>query len=216
MLSSAPQQRIRKAPEKRRAEIVAEAARIALLDGLERITVRAVAENLGVRPGLISHYFPATEDLVIAAFVSAISQEREELLPDAEGDPLTSIARMVARVESHQADDLSRLWLNARHLCRLIPALAAALEEQEALDRARLTAIVEAGVASGEFDVSDPFDACIRILVAIDGVGAYINNTAPFPHSAFTHFVTDITEWALALPKGRLGSIRPAAGASEA
>ncbi len=201
-MSSAPATHTRKRPDERRAEIVREAAHVALADGLERVTLRAVAERLGVRPGLISHYFPVAEDLVIAAFVQAVAEERDELVPP-EGAPLERIARLVARVESPAARQISRLWLNARHLCRFTPALAVALAEQEALDRARLLELIEAGVAEGEF-VGDAFDACIRIVVAVDGYGAYANNVGAFDHDAYTHFVTDATEWALGLEPGRL------------
>jgi hypothetical protein len=44
----------------------------------------------------------------------------------------------------------------------------------------------------------------VRIFVAIDGVGAYVNNTQPFTHEAFTRFVTDIAEWSLGIRAGVL------------
>ncbi|MFE4195572.1 TetR/AcrR family transcriptional regulator [Paenarthrobacter sp. NPDC056912] len=203
MVSSPTSQRVRKLPDERRAEILSEAASIALSEGLERITLRAVADRLGVRPGLISHYYPAAEDLVIAAFVRAVSEEREELFPD-DGTPLARMAHLISRIEGRGAFELTRLWLNARHLCRFTPALAEALLAQEYLDRTRLTALIEDGVASGDFVVDDPFAACIRIWVAIDGVGSYVNNMGSFDYEPFTRFVTDISEWSLGVPDGRL------------
>jgi AcrR family transcriptional regulator len=202
-MSSPTSQRIRKLPDERRAEILSEAANIALAEGLERITLRAVADRLGVRPGLISHYYPAAEDLVIAAFVLAVSEEREELFP-ADGDPVARLAHLVSRMEGDGAIELTRLWLNARHLCRFSPALAEALEHQEHLDRQRLTSLIEDGMATGDFTVGDPLAACVRIFVAIDGVGAYVNNTQAFTHAAFTHFVSDVAEWALGMRAGEL------------
>ena len=203
MVSSPASTRTRKLPDERRAEILAEAASIALNEGLERITLRAVADRLGVRPGLISHYYPAAEDLVIAAFVLAVSEEREELFPD-DGTPLERMAHLISRVEGDGAAPLSRLWLNARHLCRFMPALEEALQAQEHLDRSRLVALIDDGVASGEFAASDSFAACVRILVAIDGVGAYVNNVGSFEEEAFTRFVTDVAEWSLGVPGGKL------------
>jgi hypothetical protein len=52
--------------------------------------------------------------------------------------------------------------------------------------------------------VEDPFVACIRILVAIDGVGAYVNNVGSFEYQAFTRFVTDVAEWSLGISTGTL------------
>ncbi|ASN22023.1 TetR/AcrR family transcriptional regulator [Arthrobacter sp. YN] len=203
MVSSPTSQRVRKLPDERRAEILAEAASIALGEGLERITLRAVADRLGVRPGLISHYYPAAEDLVVAAFVLAVSEEREELFPDG-GTPLARMAHLISRIEGGGALELTRLWLNARHLCRFTPALADAMLAQEYLDRTRLTTLIEDGVASGDFAVEDPFAACIRIWVAIDGVGSYVNNPGTFDYEAFMRFVTDVAEWSLGVPAGTL------------
>lgn len=195
-------------PEERREEILSEAANIALDGGLESITLRAVAERLGVRPGLITHYFPAVQDLVIAAFVRAVANEREQLIP-LHGTPIERMARLTARAQSPASHEMARLWLNARHLSRFTPALAQALEEQEALDRARLLELIGIGADTGDFSVDDPMDACVRILIAVDGVGAYINNTGNFTNEAYANFVSDTAEWALGL---RPGALRAAIG----
>ncbi len=195
--------RARKRPEERRAEILDTAADIALREGLERITLRAVADQLGVRPGLISHYFPAAEDLVAAAFALAVTGEREKLIPEV-GSPLERSARFVDRLESGDADELSRLWLNARHLSRFSPPLESVIEAQEELDRNRLVAMIDAGVASGDFRVDDAFAACIRIFVSVDGFGAYANNTGDFEHPAFSNFVSEAVARELGIPIDRL------------
>ncbi|WP_449282110.1 TetR/AcrR family transcriptional regulator [Leucobacter sp.] len=202
-VSSRKAPRVRKQPEERRAEILSEAARIALESGLERITLRAVAEQLGVRPGLISHYFPAAEDLVIAAFELAITTEREWLF-SARGTALERLIGFVRRVESDEAAELARLWLNARHLARFMPALVEAIERQEALDRDRLIELIEDGRTEGAFEVADVLGACVRIFMAVDGFGAYANNRTPFEHEAYDRYVIDVCEWALGLDSGSL------------
>ncbi|WP_449341177.1 TetR family transcriptional regulator, partial [Streptomyces canarius] len=75
MSSSVQRKRVRKDPAARRAEIVAAAAAVALTEGLECVTLRRIAEELDVRPGLISHYFPSVEDLVAEAFADAATAE---------------------------------------------------------------------------------------------------------------------------------------------
>lgn len=205
--SPAPQ-RVRKRPEERREEILQAAAAIAIDEGLERITLRAVATRLGVRPGLISHYFPAAEDLVDEAFVRAATIERERFFPT-EGPAVERLAHFVGHIESGASTPLARLWLNARHLSRFTPSLEATLQEQDALDRARLREIVEAGIASGDFAEVDAESASIRILIAVDGGGSYVNSTEDLSDPAHARFVADVAEWTLGLPTGTLGTIPP-------
>ncbi|WP_309126935.1 TetR family transcriptional regulator [Microbacterium sp.] len=203
MASTPARPRVRKSPEARRSEILGAASAIALSEGLERITLRAVAERLGVRPGLVTHYFPAAEALVVEAFVTAASEQRERLFR-VNGSPLERIARFVAHADGADALPLARLWLNARHLSRFIPGLAGALEEQEKLDEARLRQVIEAAIADGDVPARDAGDTAIRILMALDGKGAYANDRTPYTDEVYLHFVTDYAEWALGVPRGRL------------
>jgi len=203
MASSAVPTRSRKRPEERRAEILEAAASIALDDGLERITLRAVADRLGVRPGLITHYFPAAENLVTEAFERAAVQERERFFPTS-GTPIERLAHFLGYIESGASLALARLWLNARHLSRFSPALDVTLREQDALDHARLTALIEDGIESGDFADVDAVAASIRIFIAVDGAGSYVNTTAEVVHPAHRHFARDVAEWTLGLDAGAL------------
>ncbi|MFD9615800.1 TetR/AcrR family transcriptional regulator [Streptomyces virginiae] len=92
MSSSVQRKRIRKSPEARRAEIVETAAAVALAEGLECLTLRRIADELDVRPGLISHYFPSVEDLVAEAFGTAAGAELEVLLPAGTQAPTATAA----------------------------------------------------------------------------------------------------------------------------
>ncbi|WP_406115429.1 TetR/AcrR family transcriptional regulator [Kitasatospora purpeofusca] len=193
-MTSRPQAaRTRKPPGERRAEILHTAARIALDEGLERITLRRVADELGVRPGLIGHYFPAADDLVSEAFAHAAAQERDVLLPpganEADRSPTARLAGFLVRLTGSDCLDLSRLWLNARHLSRFKPGLRATVREQESLTRSALTGLVEDGVRRGEFRTGDPLGATLHILVTVDGLGAYANDHTD--HTDGTDAATD-------------------------
>lgn len=198
-----PASRTRKAPEERREEILSAAADIALEEGLERITLRAVATRLGVRPGLISHYFPAAEDLVEEAFVRAATAERERFFP-VDGPPVQRLAHFVHHIATGASLPLARLWLNARHLSRFTPSLDTTLQEQDALDRARLRSLIEDGIAGGDFAAVDPESASIRILIAVDGSGSYVNSSEDLTHPAHADFVADVCEWTLGMEPGTL------------
>lgn len=206
MTSSPPSTRVRKMPEERRAEIVGTAARIALEEGLERITLRRVADDLGVRPGLIGHYFPAADDLVSEAFTHAAGKERAALLPDEEAGlaPVDRLARFLVRLTDGEFVDLGRLWLNARHVSRFKPGLRAAVRAQESLTRDALTALVDEGVRAGEFTTDDPLGVTLHILVNVDGLGAYSNDDVPFDHPALHDMSIGTAERLLGLPPGTL------------
>lgn len=212
--SSAQPKRTRKTPQARRAEIVAAAAAVALGEGLECITVRRIADELGVRPGLISHYFPVAEDLVAEAFGVAASAELDDLIPaDPAGDQaLALLDRFLSLISGDRYDGMSRLWINARHLSRYRPTLRDRVVHQEGQWRDRLTGLVEAGVAAGKFRTGNPDIAAMQILVVMDGLGVDVNtdrSTLPPEISAMPALTA---ERVLELPAGTLAAGRPDAG----
>ncbi|MEV0600580.1 TetR family transcriptional regulator C-terminal domain-containing protein [Streptomyces sp. NPDC050315] len=213
MPSSVQRKRIRKSPADRRAEIVEAAAAVALTEGLECLTLRRIAEQLAVRPGLISHYFPAVEDLVAEAFGSAASAELDRLIPAErpDGTPTQHLARFFAQASGEAYDDISRLWLNARHLSRYRPVLRDRVNVQEAAWRERLTGLIQAGVERDEFRTDDPFMTAIQILVVIDGLGAHVNTHAHTVNRppAVAGMAVATAERELGLPSGTLARTTP-------
>ncbi|MFG3508707.1 TetR/AcrR family transcriptional regulator [Streptomyces sp. NPDC047821] len=212
MPSSLPNKRIRKSPAARRAEIVDTAAAVALTEGLECITLRRVAEELDVRPGLISHYFPAVEDLVAEAYGQAAATELDALLPAdrAGATPTRHLARFLARTTGEAYDNISRLWLNARHLSRYRPTLRDRVAVQEAAWRDRLEALIRDGVQQGEFRTGDPMVTAMQILVVLDGLGMLVNShdTGDDPPEILRMPLTT-AERELGLPVGTLTATAP-------
>lgn len=208
MTSSVQRKRVRKSPDDRRAEIVGAAAEVALTEGLECITLRRIAEQLDVRPGLISHYFPAVEDLVAEAFGSAATAELESLLPTGprEGSPLNRLTRFFADTTGPAYDDMSRLWLNARHLSRYRPVLRDRVLDQETAWRGRLSDVITTGVEQGEFRTEDPALTAVRILVVIDGLAGHANTGLGKHPSAVTRLAAATAERELGLADGTLGT----------
>ncbi|MFI8514318.1 TetR/AcrR family transcriptional regulator [Streptomyces sp. NPDC085460] len=206
MSSSVQRKRVRKTPEARRAEIVATAARIALTEGLECVTLRRVAEELAVRPGLISHYFPSAEDLVAEAFSVAALGELDALLPAErpDGTPAQYLARYFALSSGDAYDDISRLWINARHLSRYRPVLREVVTRMELASDDRLEELIRDGVARGEFRTEDPRSAAIQVLVVLDGLGAHANSDRTDRPAAVTRLALSTAERALDLPHGTL------------
>ncbi|MGV9689809.1 TetR/AcrR family transcriptional regulator [Streptomyces sp. NPDC003444] len=206
MSSSVERKRIRKTPEARRAEIVETAARVALTEGLECVTLRRIAEELAVRPGLISHYFPSAEDLVAEAFAVASTGELDSLLPAERphGTPVQYLARYFALSAGEAYDDISRLWINARHLSRYRPVLRDRVAVQERASDDRLEGLIREGVERGEFRTDDPRTTAIQILVVLDGLGAHANTDRGNHPEAVTRMAVTTAERELGLTAGTL------------
>ncbi|MFI1189885.1 TetR/AcrR family transcriptional regulator [Streptomyces californicus] len=206
MTSRAQPKRVRMLPEQRRAEIVQTAARIALEEGLELVTLRRVADTLGVRPGLISHYFPVADALVSEAFTFATTKERESLMPSHEDGlaPLDRLARFLVRLADEDYQDLSRLWLNARHLSRFKTALREAVSTQESATRTAFVALIGKGVQAGELTTDDAHKAALHILITVDGLGSYANDDTPQEEMEVRDAAIETAETRLGLAPGTL------------
>lgn len=193
------------APE-RRAEIVAAAARIGIEEGLERITLRSVAEKVGVRPGLINHYFPEAESLVAQAFSHTAEQEHELLFAHEPGDaPLARVAHLLRHNFSEQSLDVSRLWLNARNLSRYNVALRHTVTEQETLNRTLLTELIELGASAGDFRIERPAEeSALLILILLDALSGYANEELSEISPLVVPLIYTAAERELGLPPGAL------------
>lgn len=179
---------------------------MALTEGLECVTLRRIGEELDVRPGLISHYFPSAEDLVAEAFGSAASAELDSLLPAEPpvGSPTRHLARFFAHATGPAYEDISRLWINARHLSRYRPVLRDRVGRQEAAWRGRLEGLIRQGVEQGEFRTDDTYVTAIQILVVIDGLGAHANTHTSDRPDAVTRMAVTTAERELGLASGTL------------
>ncbi len=182
------------------------AARVALTEGLECVTLRRIAEELAVRPGLISHYFPSAEELVAEAFAVAATGELDSLLPAERphGTPAQYLARYFALSAGEAYDDISRLWINARHLSRYRPVLRDRVAGQERASDDRLEGLVREGVERGEFRTDDPRATAIQILVVLDGLGAHANTDRTDRPEVVTRMAVSTAERELGLAAGTL------------
>jgi AcrR family transcriptional regulator len=163
----------RKLPAERHGELLARAVTISQAEGLSEVTLRRVATDLGVTPGLVSHYFSSAEQLIAAAFRTAAAGDLNEARSrvDAATTPTAKISALMDYVLDDVSEDASALWLDAWSLGRRNPTLAA--------EAATLTddwlefigAIVRTGARSGEFVVTDVEASARRLLVVIDGLG---------------------------------------------
>jgi AcrR family transcriptional regulator len=164
----------RKMPAERRGELLAKAVEISQAEGLSAVTLRRVATDLGVTPGLVSHYFSSAEQLIAAAFRSAADADLDAARARVAAAPTPTVAidTLMDYVLGDVSEEASSLWLDAWSLGRRNPTLAA---EVPALTEAWLDLIggvILAGRDAGEFHVTEVEASARRMLILIDGLGA--------------------------------------------
>ena len=132
------------------------ASQIAVAEGLDKVTAKRIAAELGVFPGLVAHYFTADE-LVAAAFACAAAAERDEVFGRAvrAGDPVAQVRALLADWLHTDRDSVSLLWLDAWQASRRRPALLAEVDRQMQLDLVRLTRLIDSGISTAVFAAAD-------------------------------------------------------------
>ncbi|QNE35349.1 TetR/AcrR family transcriptional regulator [Leifsonia shinshuensis] len=161
----------RKEREDRRQEILETSAAIALSEGLGRVTARRVAERVGVRPGLVTHYFAAVDELLASAFSLLVIADREALNERASehSTPIAQMKAILAAYTSSDRDRMGLLWLDAWRQAADRQQLREAVIAQMELDNVNLAGVIDAGITSGDFNVSGSRVAAMRILALLDG-----------------------------------------------
>lgn len=158
-------------PEERRADLVEAAARVLARSGASGATVRAIAVEAGVSPGLIGHYFGGVDALVAATYAHVEAQVAEAIddsVASAGADPrarldafvTASFAPPVARA------DLLATWTAFWSLVRSNADIARQHDEQYAAFRIRLEGLLaECGLPEAR-----RYHAAIAITALIDGL----------------------------------------------
>jgi AcrR family transcriptional regulator len=202
----ASSRRQRKPPAERRDDIIAAACRVALAEGLHCVTLRRVAEALGIVPGLVNHYFPVADDLAAAAFAAAAQAEREAVFaaaPAAES-PARRLRAMLELLCSEGADGISLLWLDAWQASRNRRALRDEVAKQMAAWQQGMTSLIADGVAAGQFHLADCSVAAMRILSLIDGMSIQAAIPQRMSYEAVRAMVVSNSERELGCPPGAL------------
>ena len=181
------------------------ASRIAVAEGLDKVTAKRIAAELSVFPGLVAHYFSADE-LVAAAFACAAAAERDEVFDRAEsaGDPVAQIRALLADWLHTDRDSVSLLWLDAWQASRRRPALLAEVDRQMQLDLVRLTHLIDSGITTGDFAGTDAASAAMQIMSLIDGLSVQAVVRGILDYAAVRAMVITITEQLLHLDAGQL------------
>jgi AcrR family transcriptional regulator len=121
--------------EARRQEVVHAVFRIIASDGLERASLREVADEAGLAVGSVRHYFASSDELLVFSFgavidriagrlESALAEVEQEVLgtPEQDAAVLNLLGQLLPLDEELAVD--ACVWMAFRHAARIKPVLA--------------------------------------------------------------------------------------------
>ncbi|WP_374529109.1 TetR family transcriptional regulator C-terminal domain-containing protein [Novosphingobium sp.] len=158
-------------PDARRASLIEACARVLAREGVAGASVRAIALEAGVSPGLMGHYFAGIDALVAATYAHVEARVSEALDAAVAGAGPSPRARLDAFVTASFAPpvasgELLATWIAFWSLVRSRADIARQHDEQYAAFRARLEALLgECGMARARLR-----HAAIAITALVDGL----------------------------------------------
>ncbi|SDE50243.1 TetR/AcrR family transcriptional regulator [Limimaricola pyoseonensis] len=155
-----------------KAEIGAAALRLFAERGYAAVSVRDIAERVGIRPSAIYNHFPGKQDILVGLLESHMERLLAAL---ARGVPGTGdpAARLDAFVRLHVGYHIRRpdeVFIAYMELRSLEPENLARIKTLRRRYEAALRAILEDGRATGRFAIDEPFVATMGLIAQITGV----------------------------------------------
>lgn len=158
-------------PDARRLALIAATARVLARDGASGASVRAIATEAGVSPGLVSHHFGGVDALIAATYAQVserVSAALDTAVAAAGGDPHARLTAYVAASFAPPVADRALLatWTAFWGLVIARPEIAALHDAQYARYRAELEKLLGAcGLAP-----AGRRRAAIAITALVDGL----------------------------------------------
>ncbi|MHC2998260.1 TetR/AcrR family transcriptional regulator [Microbacterium sp. HJ5] len=165
----------RRSAVERVAQIAGAARSIALEAGLDAVTLRAVATEVGVAPALVAHYVPSMDELVADTFAAVVGDELVDLaaLVDRSATPVHALAAVLASLLDDGGSTVTLIWVQSWSLGRRNDALARRVREQMDAWRRFLADLIERGRDAGDFRCDDAEVVASQTLGMVDGLNAH-------------------------------------------
>lgn len=162
-------------PEERDRVIFDGAVGLARESGLESLTVRAVAQRVGVTPALVAHYRPVMDAFLAEVFGEIVGAERDEVMSgfDPDRGVRDDLFRMVETLLDGSRDDVTLVWVQAWALGVRNETLAARVRTEMDLWQSAIEEHLARAVATGEIAAARTDTAAWMLLAMIDGMNAH-------------------------------------------
>jgi AcrR family transcriptional regulator len=175
----------------RRNEILAATSATIADRGLCETRIADIADHIGASPALILYYFPSKAALVAEALVyqDQVFHDTVKGELDNAGSAMGKLAILIEAScpkppRANGEADGWVLWPAAWEMSRHDPTLAAARARLDEAWRAQIAAIVEEGIAAGEFADVDSADFSIQLAALLDGLAIEVMLRDPTVDSA--------------------------------
>jgi AcrR family transcriptional regulator len=159
----------------RRAELAAAVWRLASRQGLDAVTMRAVAAEAGWSTGALAHYFADKEELLVFAFETVADRVGRRIV-EAAGharDPLEILRTQLVEglpIDVERRAEV-RVWFAFLGLAETRPRLAQAGRNAYRLWRDRIAKTLAAGQRQGLVDDAiDPEREAAALIALVDGL----------------------------------------------
>ena len=160
----------------RRIEIAKAAWQVTVREGLERTSMRAIAQELGSSTGVVTHYFRNKEDLTLFALEQVFENTLEHMEACAHGlKGISSLEQMIFSVLPLETSDIDdwKVWIAFLGYSvgrdHLVQAHRKRYELIHKILSKELTDLKTAGLLQTDLDVSLEANALIAL---VDGIGA--------------------------------------------
>ena len=167
--------------EARRGEVVEAVFRIIAVDGLERASLREVADEAGLAVGSVRHYFASSEELLAYSFGAVVDRIHlrlsdalavvERLTPGTAGHHeavLTLLGEMLPVDEQRAVD--ACVWMAFKNAARIRPFLAAEADRSHRGVAAVVGQLVTELVPDGGGGQQSLVIEAERLLATLDGL----------------------------------------------
>lgn len=163
--------------DSRRRDILVATAIAIAERGLCDTRISDVAAIVGVSPALVLYYFPTKSALLAEALIH-LDRLFYEKVATKLAEAASAEDRLIILIEEScprpavagELPDSWVLWPATWEMARLDPALAAARARLDEAWRSQIVAIVEDGIAAGEFSDVDAKDFSIQLASMLDGM----------------------------------------------
>ncbi|HBR2029926.1 TetR family transcriptional regulator [Klebsiella quasipneumoniae] len=176
--------------DERREGIMQAAMRLALRGGFSAMTVRQIAREAQVATGQLHHHFASIGELKSQVFIRLIREMLDMPLVAEDASWRERLFSMIGS-EDGRLEPYIRLWREGQVLADSDPDIKAAYLLTMTMWHAETVAIVEQGLACGEFHSSEPpVDIAWRFIALVCGLdGIYALGTQTLDETAFSRYV---------------------------